>query len=394
MSTSGTTATSSSSAAASGSASTTTTTTTTTSTATATPTQTTTEPRKPSVSNWFSSLRRLPKKHKTAKKQLQKSCVDLSTISANNGVGSPTATATAAAVIDTHPASASSSVTNSPRLKNGINAFFNRDNKLVAAIKCATPPLTTISKTETLEIDQEKQISTGPKSPIKCITTMSTMPSAATVALQTTTIATMAKSPAEQQQQQLQITTTTKITQTTVITKQSHRVGMIFNDDGELISNLETYRNLANNLNNQLIIDGGGGGGGSSDGGSIAGHMPYHHNCGGSSDSGSHNNNTINSDYNCHDSFNGFIPNRPFKSNSLEDDFEFIDSSSSLSDIGGSRNDLYFNYNTLPKSCSTCKSSKSTKSMSDWNLSSKKVTFIFINIINIIQRNFIRLSFE
>lgn len=300
----------------------------------------TNEQRKPGVSNWFSSLRRLPKKHKNIKKPLQKSCVDLSVISAGS------------TGIDTN-SSTSSSVSNSPRLKNGLNGFFNRDNKLVAAIKCATPPLTTISKTETLEIDQEKQISGiqqtttaadgpfDPKSPIKSPTS--------------TTTATP-KSP-----EQLQITTTTKITQTTVITKQSHRVGLIFDDDGELISNLETYRNLANNLNNQLIIDG------DNCGGSGSCHLVGD---GGHSGSG-HNNNTINSNYNCHDSFNGTIPNRPFKSNSLEDDFEFIDSSSSLSDIGGSRNELYFNYNTLPKSCSTCKSK--SKSKSDWNISTKKV---------------------
>lgn len=265
--------------------------------------------RKPGVSNWFSSLRRLPKKHKTNKKPLQKSCVDLSMISIDNN------------------SSTSSSVTNSPRLKNGFNGFFNRDNRFVAAIKCATPPLTTISKVETLEIDQEKQIS-GLQSNNSSIDATSEANASTT------------KNP-----EQLQITTTTKITQTTVITKQSHRVGMIFNEDGELISN------LANNFNDQLVIGGVDG-------------------CG----SGCNNNN-INTNFNCHNSFNG-IPNRPFKSNSLEDDIEFIDSSSSLSDIGGSRNDLYFNYNTLPKSCSTCKNK--SKSKSDWNLSVKKVLYLFI----------------
>lgn len=296
--------------------------------------------RKPGVSNWFSSLRRLPKKHKTSKKPLQKSCVDLSMISTQ-----PSANATPS-TFDNN-SSASSSVTNSPRLKNSLNGFFNRDNKLVAAIKCATPPLTTISKTETLEIDQEKQISGASTT----ATTRTATGSATDRCIQPKNCS----SP-----EQLQITTTTKITQTTVITKQSHRVGLIFDEDGELISNLETYRNLANNLNNQLIIN---------DACGSSQHMNHNNN---------NNNNNIDSisgNYISHDSFNG-IPNRPFKSNSLEDDIEFIDSSSSLSDIGGSRNDLYFNYNTLPKSCSTCKSK--SKSKSDWNLSIKKV-FLSIN---------------
>lgn len=304
--------------------------------------------RKPGVSNWFSSLRRLPKKHKTSKKPLQKSCVDLSMISTQ-----PAAT-TATPAFDNN-SSASSSVTNSPRLKNSLNGFFNRDNKLVAAIKCATPPLTTISKVETLEIDQEKQI-TGTSAPT---TAMTAAASATSSANDRRIQPKNCQSP-----EQLQITTTTKITQTTVITKQSHRVGLIFDEDGELISNLETYRNLANNLNNQLII---------SDACGSSQHMNHNNN--------NNNNNNIDSisgNYISHDSFNG-IPNRPFKSNSLEDDIEFIDSSSSLSDIGGSRNDLYFNYNTLPKSCSTCKSK--SKSKSDWNLSMKKVFFQSIHHI-------------
>lgn len=46
--------------------------------------------------------------------------------------------------------------------------------------------------------------------------------------------------------------TTTKVVQTTVITKQSHRVGLVFDDDGELISKVDAFRNFANSLNSQL----------------------------------------------------------------------------------------------------------------------------------------------
>lgn len=126
---------------------------------------------------------------------------------------------------------------------------------------------------------------------------------------------------------------------------------MIFDEDGELISNLESYRNLSNNLNNKLVI-------GDEDGNSLR-----------------HNNNNISTNFNNDESFNGVL-SRPFKSNSLEDDIEYIDSSSSLSDIGGSRNDLYFNYNTLPKSCSISKTK--SKSKSDWNINGPKMVIVVL----------------
>lgn len=80
------------------------------------------------------------------------------------------------------------------------------------------------------------------------------------------------------------------------------------------------------------------------------------------------------------------ITGRPFKSSSLDDDIEFIDTSSSLSDIGGGEDSTYNSidstiyYNTLPKlpkSCATCKAqqqqqnqqTQSNKSKSEWNIS-------------------------
>lgn len=79
------------------------------------------------------------------------------------------------------------------------------------------------------------------------------------------------------------------------------------------------------------------------------------------------------------------ITGRPFKSCSLDDDIEYIDTSSSLSDIGGGEDSTYNSidtiyYNTLPKvpkACATCKAQQqqqnhqiqANKSKSEWNIS-------------------------
>ena len=296
--------------------------------------------RKPSVSNWFSSLRRQPKNKKTitnvtSKNPLQKSCGDLSAIDC----------------CAANTASPSTSVTNSPKLRNG---FFPRDLKFVSALRSFTPPMTTISKTETLEIDQQKEISAIDDKPV------GTSSKAKMNATRTTTTAATIANQSQQQANTIQITTKTKITQTTVITKQSHRVGLIFNDNGELISNLsETYKNLANNLSNQLKSD-------------LTGARPFDVCSHLRSDSiGSNNNNNSRhfSDSNAA-SVTDLNISVPFKSNSLEDDIEYIDSSSSLSDIGScsnSRLDLYYNTLPKPKICATCKTQ--SKSQSEWNIS-------------------------
>lgn len=85
-------------------------------------------------------------------------------------------------------------------------------------------------------------------------------------------------------------------------------------------------------------------------------------------------------------SINSITSGRPFKSSSLDDDIEFIDTSSSLSDIGGGEDSTYNSidstiyYNTLPKlpkACATCKAQQqqhtqqlqANKSKSEWNIS-------------------------
>lgn len=225
--------------------------------------------QKPS-SSWFSSLRRQakPKHSKHNGKEMQKSCLELSTIEKDNAI------------------------VNDP-LKIRRNQIFSRH------YEC---PNTTISKT--IEIDHVKQIS-------EC---------------DIATNGKQGKSDSEKSRNgssseyKVTTTTTTKVIETTVITKQSHRVGLVFNDSGELISNLESFRNLSSNnkFNHQLV------------------------------------NNVCNNNN-----------NNSVKPSILDDDFEFIDDASQ-SGSEGQINRLY-----SKNKCSTCHNQN--KSKSDWNLSMKKV---------------------
>lgn len=306
--------------------------------------------RKPSVSNWFSSLRRQPKQKKPINngKRLQKSCVDLST------VVTPSTTTTQPmptnlSLIDNNSSSSSSTIINETLpstvllptvnvkngLENGVNSGGNRTinfDKLTIVATSTSP--TKISKTNTIEIDQIK-------------TKSSKSSSAAT---SPTTAAMPASSSSE-----FKITTTTKVTSTTVVTKQIHRVGLVFNDNGELISNLESFRNFANNLNSKLL--------------SIT--LPS---------TLSDNNNDSRGNLSL---LNG-------------DDIEYIDdttttstqipSSSSHSDIRHKDTKFTASGKQLSSSCVTCKNSSSSsshsnnhvKSKMDTNSRTKKVILIFV----------------
>lgn len=154
---------------------------------------------KPSVANWFSSLRRQPKPKKSAvSKALQKSCVDLSQTAASAvaAVGSPVLSATP---------------DDSRILAQTSNVWTRDTHKTLSGGTTATvSPPSTISRTETVQIDRQKRINTD-------------------VA-----------------------TTTTRVVQTTIITKQSHRVGLVFNDDGELMSKVDAFRNFTNSIQSQM----------------------------------------------------------------------------------------------------------------------------------------------
>lgn len=311
--------------------------------------------RKPSVTNWFSSLRRQPKPNK---KKLQKSCVDLPSIAiASNDIKSLPA-----------------SVTNSPKIKNG---FFNRDNNFPFFAKytsSASPLAAVASTTHQSSIDE---LSTLP------MTTMNNTKKSEKIHVNPDTGKIISSK---------KVTTITKVTKTTVIKQnQNHRSGMVFDDNGALITCLDAYQNFANNFKSNLIKNDSCGSSCSS--GSVHQSMNSINLANKSPNAKTFiilNGNSSNND-SVSDGYSGIVTNgsgnvcdhnlykksasnsslnqsRPFKSNSLEDDIEFIDSSSSLSDIGSSRVDLY--YNTLPKSCATCKTQ--VKSKSDWNISMKK----------------------
>lgn len=370
--------------------------------------------RKPSVSTWFSSLRRQPKPKKVlAKKKHLKSCVDLSSIP--NDVKSLPA-----------------SVTNSPKLKNG----FFRDNYF-----CLSPLKSLSNGSNAIKSNPLEPSSDIPKSPPPNSTTSKSR------TYSTASCRSNGSSNSNESNKGQTITTITRVTKTTVITTTSkaaaatasptahasnnriNRIGTIFDDDGQLISNLDVYKNYANSFRSNIIKNDSGTS--CSSGSSQPNVILVNNNS--VSQSNNYNNHTVrfnddatgdksessglaktkqgtaisfisvgddDSGTSCKKSASiNSITHRPFKSSSLnlDDDIEFIDTSSSLSDIGGSggiesnfgsieNTSMYYNtLPKLPKSCATCKSQQQQQhkqqSKSDWNISiHKKVDFYFKNV--------------
>lgn len=358
--------------------------------------------RKPaSVSTWFSSLRRQPKPKKvlaTTKKHIQKSCVDLSSIPSD---------------VKSLPAS----VTNSPKVKS---AFF-RDNYF-----CLSP-----LKSKNVADKLNSAATTAPSSSAaSCSTPPPTSSSLKSRTYSTASSKSSASSNSSgndsTRSQTITTTTTTtitKVTKTTVINSANpnriNRIGTIFDDDGQLISNLDVYKNYANNFRSNIMKNDSAGScysgssGGSGSHPNILQHISHNNNNNSSSKvrfvddcdtkatsaaataTATHfisiGDDDNDSGTSCKKSASiNSITIRPFKSSSLDldDDIEFIDTSSSLSDIGGSggiesnfgsieNTSMYYNtLPKLPKSCATCKlqqqqqhSKQQSKSKSDWNIS-------------------------
>lgn len=350
--------------------------------------------RKPIISTWFSSLRRQPKPKKilASKKNLQKSCVDLSSV-------------------PTDVKSLPASVTNSPKLKNG---FFRDNHFCFSPLKTSTGihqvnDTNSIDSNDTATKSTRTYSTTSSQSSASTNSSNSNQSNAGQTLTTTTTTTNNGKT----------FTTITRITKTTVISssqqqKQSHssnnrinRIGTIFDDDGKLMTsldNLDVYKNYANNFRSNIIKND------SASSCSSGSHVNVIH---------INNNNVVrfaeidncnvnsnmklkpkdgssvsflsvcddNSGKSCKESASiNSITNRPFKSSSLDDDIEFIDTSSSLSDIGGVEDSTYNSvdsamyYNTLPKlpkSCATCKTQQKqqAKSKSEWNISIQKKVF-------------------
>lgn len=281
---------------------------------------TATPERKPGVANWFSSLRRQPKNKKPiGGKSMQKSCVDLSILA-------PTATTAAS---DSNTTIVKSSRSNGATENNSFIAQSSNvwTSQPPAGTDCQCP--TVISKTETLQIDRVKK---------------------------TTADGSKNRARSETRTTNLMTTTTTKVVQTTVITKQSHRVGLVFNDDGELISKLETFKNFANNINNQLV--GVNNGGLISSSGRLTNNNNSHSssvnsNISGSSSSGGGGSGSITS--------SGLLP--------LDDDIEYID--------GSDMKNREIISNNKPKPCAMCRNKFKTKTKSDWNINGSGKVYIF-----------------
>lgn len=380
--------------------------------------------RKPSVSTWFSSLRRQPKPKKVlaSKKQLQKSCVDLSSIPSD---------------VKSLPAS----VTNSPKLKNG---FFRENYFCLSPLKS----LSNGTKSNSLDSgDAPKSPTPNKSSKMRTYSTTSSRSNGSSSSSGTT----------ESNRSQT-ITTITKVTKTTVIkttgaatttvttTASSHasnnrlnRIGTIFDDEGQLISNLDVYKNYANSFRSNIIKNDSASSCSSGSQPNIIQHINNNSvtqpnygaqvrfaddNADDDDNDGKYESIGDNNDAktkgitaisyisvsgvgggcgaadddsgtSCKKSASiNSITNRPFKSSSLnlDDDIEFIDTSSSLSDIGGSggiesnfgsleNTSMYYNtLPKLPKSCATCKTQQQhqkqqSKSKSDWNISVHKKVF-------------------
>lgn len=145
-----------------------------------------------------------------------------------------------------------------------------------------------------------------------------------------------------------QVTTKTTFTEkATFLAKQSHRVGLVFNDNGELLSNVDALRTLKQFAEKTGTVI-------------------------------SVNNNVKKSTITWGSSDNLIDPTKelPLTSNKLLecDDIEFIDSSSTSPSDVSSGGDLISDRSTdrlITKVCSSCKTK--FKSKSDWNLSNKEV---------------------
>lgn len=294
--------------------------------------------KKHTVSNWFSSLRRQPKSKKsTNKPHLQKSCLDLTTIATNSS-------------------SLPASITNSPKLRSGCTHFDANQHLLTTKSSDGSQHLPTIAteltpnlneKLTKLTVDLNNAQNNANVNCIDAIDGSRQNDMSATNVQCGKTVTTI----------------TRKITKITVIKNKEQnfrRAGLIFDDNGKLISESIAYQNFTKNFRSNLI--------GSNVGNdSIRKDSHIINRC--DSDIDKATSSTILPPMECNaivdvtsssidgggseqsEKSNCSISDRLITSNNLDDDFEFIDSSSSMSDICSINNsaidDYYFN--TLPK---------------------------------------------
>lgn len=312
--------------------------------------------KKHSVSNWFSSLRRQPKPKKvTNKNHLQKSCLDLTSIATNS-------------------TSLPASIQNSPKLRNG-GSHHDANHVLTSKSSSVAKQLPTNATGITPNINENQNSS----------------PNNVNNASEATNRKCADSGESEQNSPSLSghsgktvtTTITRKITKITVIKNKEQnfrRAGLIFDDNGKLISESIAYQNFTKNFRSNLIDNVGIGIGSGSiktndiinacDNNQIIDDKASSASASSMIDGAAIQCNAKIDVVNCIDGVQEggeksscSISDRLITSNNLDDEIEFIDSSSSMSDICSISNsavdDIYFNtLPKLPKSYATIKQQK------------------------------------
>lgn len=296
--------------------------------------------KKHSVSNWFSSLRRQPKPKKvTNKNHLQKSCLDLTSIATN-----------------------STSLPASPKLRNG-GSHYDANHLLTSKSSTVAKQLPTSATGITPNINGKLNSSTNNANNGSEATNIKFADSGESGQ----------NSPSLSSHSGKTVTTTItrKITKITVIKNKEQnfrRAGLIFDDNGKLISESIAYQNFTKNFRSNLIDNVGIGLGSGSiktsdiinacDNNQIIDDIASSASAPSTTDGAAIQCNAKIDVVNCGDGVQECgeksscsISDRLITSNNLDDEIEFIDSSSSMSDICSISNsavdDIYFN--TLPK---------------------------------------------
>jgi cytohesin len=279
------------------------------------------------MAGWFSSLRRQPKNKKSNdKKSMQKSCVDLTT---NN------------IYYDVPPAK-DLPLTISTIKDSTNNESCSSDINIVDSESKCTCDITTTTNVETIRTKTNVKTSDCHKIPKNNTAT-------------TTKTETNSQSIySVRHKEELRTTTTTKITKTTVVNRQkTYRVGLIFDEDGELMSsNLDLWQ-LSNRCKSRdrLVFD-------------QSGNLVITNN---SSSNNINNNNNNNSS-----TINNFNEKCDKPLNLLNDEnIEFIDCTNAGDDI--------YNTDQATTICKNCKNrSKSfVKSNSDTQLNSSNKVIVW-----------------
>lgn len=187
--------------------------------------------RRPSVSDWFSSLRRQPKSKKLGSapsKGLQRSCIDLS--GSNSTFYN-----------DVYEYSDDKSLINTKNVRDFCSQCCC---KTTSSSGSSSPSASLSSATRKID-DTMKLIHRDEKNEFKIKTDLTTD-------IQISQLPQNDSALMFKKRSEFKKTTTMTVTRTTIL-KRTNRVGLVFNENGELITDLDTVR--ANSLNSLLDED-------------------------------------------------------------------------------------------------------------------------------------------